>query len=238
MTLVQNYHVLVKVKTHFFLSLHLLSLYHHNLGYILVHGRVINLSLCFIIKFISGTLIVLEENMNPWHDIDPKRVTPERFYSVIEISAGSKNKYELDKDTGLLRLDRILYTSTHYPSNYGFIPLTYAEDNDPLDVLVLCTEKIVPLTIVECIPIGLIRMIDQGFSDTKIIAVCAHDPFYNAYADMNELPDHVFAEIRHFFQVYKTLEGKDTIVSSVEGKDAAMKEIAYNIERYNKKFKK
>ena len=154
------------------------------------------------------------------------------------ISAGSKNKYELDKETGLLKLDRILYTSTHYPSNYGFIPLTYAEDNDPLDVLVLCTEKIVPLTLVECLPIGLIRMIDQGFSDTKIIAVCAHDPFYNSYADMNELPDHVFAEIRHFFQVYKTLEGKDTIVSSVEGKDAAMKEIAYNIERYNKKFKK
>jgi len=174
--------------------------------------------------------------MNPWHDIDPEKVKPERFYSVIEISAGSKNKYELDKETGLLRLDRILYTSTHYPSNYGFIPLTYAEDNDPLDVLVLCTEKIVPLTLVECLPIGLIRMIDQGFTDTKIIAVCAHDPFYNTYADMNELPDHVFAEIRHFFQVYKTLEGKDTIVSSVESRDAAIKEIAYNMERYKKKF--
>lgn len=176
--------------------------------------------------------------MNPWHDINPKRVSPERFVSVIEISAGSKNKYELDKETGLLRLDRILYTSTHYPANYGFIPLTYAEDDDPLDVLVLCTEKIVPLTLVESIPIGMIRMIDQGSSDTKIIAVCAHDPFYNTYADMNELPDHVFAEIRHFFQVYKTLEGKDTIVSSIENKDAAIKEIAANIERYNKSYGK
>lgn len=174
--------------------------------------------------------------MNPWHDIDPKRVNPERFYSIIEITSGSKNKYELDKETGLLKLDRILYTSTHYPSNYGFIPRTYAEDDDPLDVLVLCTEKIAPLTLVECLPIGIIRMIDQGSTDAKIIAVCAHDPVYSTYADMHELPDHIFAEIKHFFQVYKTLEGKDTIVTSVEDRDAAIKEIAYNIERYNKKF--
>lgn len=176
--------------------------------------------------------------MNPWHDIDPSKVTPERFYAVIEISAGSKNKYELDKETGLLKLDRILFTSTHYPSNYGFIPLTYSEDKDPLDVLVLCTEKIIPLTLVECLPIGLVRMIDQGETDTKIIAVCAHDPFYNTYADMNELPDHLFAEIKHFFQVYKTLEGKDTIVSSVENRSAAIEEIANNIEFYKRKFNK
>lgn len=96
---------------------------------------------------------------------------------MIEISSGSKNKYELDKETGLLKLDRILFTSTHYPANYGFIPLTYADDDDPLDVLVLCTEKIIPMTLVECVPIGVIRMMDQGSSDAKIIAVCAHDPF-------------------------------------------------------------
>ena len=94
--------------------------------------------------------------MNPWHDIDPKRITPDRFFAVIEISSGSKNKYELDKETGLLKLDRILFTSTHYPANYGFIPLTYADDDDPLDVLVLCTEKIIPMTLVECVPILLL----------------------------------------------------------------------------------
>ena len=176
--------------------------------------------------------------MNPWHDIDPKRITPDRFFAVIEISSGSKNKYELDKETGLLKLDRILFTSTHYPANYGFIPLTYADDDDPLDVLVLCTEKIIPMTLVECVPIGVIRMMDQGSSDAKIIAVCAHDPFYSNYKDIKELPNHVFEEIKHFFQVYKTLEGKDTIVSSIEPKEQDIKEIAYTIERYNQKFKK
>lgn len=174
--------------------------------------------------------------MNIWHDIDPGRIRPDRFAAVIEIPSGSKNKYELDKETGLLRLDRILYTSTHYPANYGFIPRTYAEDNDPLDVLVMCSEAIVPLTLVESIPIGVVRMIDQGSVDEKIIAVCAHDPFYSSYADMHELPDHIFAEIKHFFQVYKTLEGKETVVTSVEGKHKAINIIANNIERYNDKF--
>lgn len=174
--------------------------------------------------------------MNIWHDISPERIKAERFISVIEIPSGSKNKYELDKETGLLKLDRILYTSTHYPANYGFIPRTYAEDNDPLDVLVLCTEQILPLTLVESIPIGVIRMIDQGSVDEKIIAVCAHDPFYSSYADMHELPDHIFAEIKHFFQVYKTLEGKETVVTSVQGKDKAISIIRDNMEKYNDKF--
>ena len=111
---------------------------------------------------------------NIWHDISPKRITPDTFYAVIEISKGSKMKYELDKETGLLRLDRVLYTSTHYPANYGFIPRTYAKDNDPLDVLVLCSEQIQPMSIVECYPIGVITMIDSGRSDEKII-----NNFYN-----------------------------------------------------------
>lgn len=174
--------------------------------------------------------------MNIWHDIDSKRIKPNRFVSVIEIPSGSKNKYELDKETGFLKLDRILYTSTHYPANYGFIPKTYAEDNDPLDVLVLCSEPLVPLTLVESLPIGVVRMIDQGSVDEKIIAVAAHDPFYSAFDDMHELPDHIFAEIKHFFQVYKALEGKETVVTSIEGKESALAIIEDNIKRYTEEF--
>ena len=109
--------------------------------------------------------------MNIWHDIAPSRVKPEDFWAVIEIEKGSKNKYELDKETGMLRLDRILYTSTHYPANYGFIPRTWAEDGDPLDVLVLCSESIRPLSLVRCFPIGVISMEDGGSQDEKIIAI-------------------------------------------------------------------
>ena len=172
--------------------------------------------------------------MNPWHDIPEERISPESFQVVIEISAG----YELDKKTGLLRLDRILYTSTHYPSNYGFIPLTYGEDDDPLDVLVLCSESINPLTIVECYPIGVIRMIDQGKNDEKIIAICKNDPRYNSYNSLEELPKHIEDEIRHFFQVYKMLEEKDTIVPEAEGRMTAEKIIREGILRYKEKFAK
>ena len=115
--------------------------------------------------------------MNIWHSIDSRRINKDKFYACIEISSGSRNKYELDKETGFLKLDRILYTSTHYPANYGFIPKTYALDNDPLDVLILCNESIVPLTLVQCKPIGVMRMIDNGQADEKIIAVCLNDPF-------------------------------------------------------------
>jgi inorganic pyrophosphatase len=135
-------------------------------------------------------------------------------------------------------LDRILFTSTHYPQNYGFIPRTYAGDLDPLDVLVLCSEPIVPLAIVECYPIGVFKMNDGGMIDEKIIAICKHDPVYSAYKDMKDLPDHIFDEMRHFFQVYKMLEGKETFVSEVEGKKAAMKIIETSIELYQKKFNK
>ena len=114
--------------------------------------------------------------MNIWHDISKDRIKKDDFTAVIEIPTGGKNKYEMDKETGMLRLDRVLYTATHYPANYGFIPRTYAEDGDPLDVLVLCREAIHPMTLVQCRPIGVIKMTDGGSSDEKIIAVPFHDP--------------------------------------------------------------
>ena len=159
---------------------------------------------------------------NIWHDISPERITPEDFTAVVEISKGSKKKYELDKETGLIILDRILYTSTHYPSNYGFIPRTYADDGDPLDVLVFCSEAIDPLVMVRCYPIGVIKMIDNGRMDEKIISIPFSDPTYNGYTDVSQLPCHVFNEIRHFFEVYKMLEGKQTAVDEVEGREKAV----------------
>ena len=175
--------------------------------------------------------------MNIWRDISADRIKPNDFVACVEIEAGSKNKYELDKNTGLLKLDRILHTSTHYPANYGFIPKTYAEDNDPLDVLVLCHESIVPLTIVECKPIGVIRMIDNGQADDKIIAVCVHDPFYKDYESIHDLPVHVSDEIRHFFKVYKTLEGKETQVENNPQDASVAKEIIEDsINRYKEMF--
>ncbi len=170
--------------------------------------------------------------VNIWHDISPKRITPEEFIAVVEISKGSKKKYELDKETGLIILDRILHTSTHYPANYGFIPRTYGDDRDPLDVLVLCSEPLEPLTLVRCYPIGMISMIDSGRNDEKIIAIPVNDPTYNGYRDIKELPAHIFEEMRHFFTVYKNLEGKDTAVNEVSGRESAISTIAAAIESY------
>ena len=174
--------------------------------------------------------------MNLWHDIAPARVRPEDFFAVIEIEKGSKNKYEMDKETGALRLDRILYTSTHYPANYGFIPRTWAEDGDPLDVLVLCSETIRPLRLVECYPIGVLTMEDQGSVDEKIIAIPFEDPTYNAYHDITELPEHVSSEIRHFFRVYKSLEGKETAVSDVLPREKAIEVIIKCQNAYIEKY--
>lgn len=176
--------------------------------------------------------------MNIWHDIDSSRITPEDFIAVIEIPKGSKKKYELDKQTGLMKLDRILHTSTHYPANYGFIPRTYADDLDPLDVLVLCSEPIDPLTLVRCYPIGVITMLDNGNNDEKIIAIPFEDPTYNTYKDISELPKHIFEEMCHFFTVYKTLENKETVVDEVKGVDEAIKVITYTIANYKEKFVK
>lgn len=172
--------------------------------------------------------------MNIWHDIAADKIKPEDFYAVIEITKGSKNKYELDKATGLMVLDRILYTSTHYPANYGFIPRTYAEDKDPLDVLVLCSEQINQQTLVRCYPIGVISMIDSGATDDKIIAIPFNDPMYNTYKNIDELPTHIYEEMRHFFSVYKSLEGKKTAVDEAKGRDEAIKIIEHSLEDYKK----
>ena len=173
---------------------------------------------------------------NIWHEINPKRISKDKFMAVIEIPAGCKNKYEMDKDTGLLRLDRVLYTSTHYPANYGFIPRTYAEDNDPLDVLVLCQESIVPMTLVECTPIGALKMTDNNQIDEKISAVPVNDPAYSCYTDITQLPTHIFDEISHFFQVYKVLENKETMVNEVVSQEEAKEIIAKCIELYKDTF--
>lgn len=160
-----------------------------------------------------------------WHDIREDRVFPTDFIAVIEISKGSKKKYELDKETGLIILDRVLYTSTHYPMNYGFIPRTLGDDGDPLDVLVLCSEPLEPLTLARCYPIGVMRMTDDGAGDEKIIAIPWADPTYEMYTEISELPKHIFDEIHHFFTVYKDLEGKKISVEGFEDATSAIGEI-------------
>ena len=173
---------------------------------------------------------------NIWHDINPKRITPEDYMCVIEISKGSKNKYELDKETGLLKLDRILYTSTHYPANYGFIPRTFGDDQDPLDVLLLCSEPVAPMTLVHAYPIGIISMLDNGRRDEKIISIPFDDPTYNVYHDISELPSHIFDEMKHFFSVYKALEGKETVVNEESGRDRAIEVVQQASDSYIDRF--
>ena len=159
--------------------------------------------------------------MNIWHDMNPSRISPEDFTAVIEISKGSKKKYELDKYTG----------------SYGFIPRTYGDDKDPLDVLVLCSEEIDPLVLVRCYPIGVIGMVDNGEDDEKIIAVPFNDPMYNTYKDISELPEHIFNEMKHFFSVYKQLEpGKFTEIKSIAGAEAARNVIRHCMDNYNAKY--
>ena len=176
--------------------------------------------------------------MNIWHDVSESRIKPEDFLAVIEITRGDKKKYELDKETGCIILDRILYTSMQYPANYGFIPRTYAEDNDPLDVLVLCSEQIEPMALVKCYPIGVISMFDNGAADYKIIAIPFDDPTYNEYKDISQLPAHIFQEMKHFFTVYKTLENKTTDIDEVKGVLSAVDIIDDSIKRYKEKFVK
>jgi inorganic pyrophosphatase len=168
-----------------------------------------------------------------WHDVTPGQGLPARFTSVVEIPMGSSVKYELDKETGLLRLDRILYSAVYYPANYGFIPQTLAEDDDPLDVLVLCQEPVAPLTLVEARAIGLMTMMDSGKKDHKILAVAVNDPEYNGFHEAAELPSHRLNMLRRFFQDYKTLEGKAVEVDEMEPTAAALPVIEEALARYS-----
>lgn len=170
--------------------------------------------------------------MNIWTDINSERIKPQDFVACIEIEQGSKNKYELDKDTGLIILDRILYTSTHYPMNYGFIPLTYCGDHDPLDVFVLCSQPIEKMSLVRCFPIGVINMRDRDEEDEKIIAIPFGDPQYNGYRDISELPNHIVNELRHFLTVYKQLEDKKVEILETGGREKAEECIEKSIANY------
>lgn len=170
---------------------------------------------------------------HPWHDVIPGQRLPLEFTAVVEIPMGSSVKYELDKLTGLLRLDRILYSAVYYPANYGFIPQTLAEDDDPLDVLVLCQEPVAPLTLVNARAIGLMTMVDSGKPDHKIVAVATDDPEYNSIRVSTELPTHRLSMLKRFFQDYKMLEGKTVNVDDMEPYEMALPIIRDALERYS-----
>jgi inorganic pyrophosphatase len=173
--------------------------------------------------------------MHPWHDsyVDDA-IIADAFPVVIEIPKGSKNKYELDKDTGLLRLDRVLYSSVHYPADYGFIPRTFCDDGDPLDAMVLGQEPVYPLTIVEARAIGVMRMRDEKGIDDKIVAVSVHDPAFADYTDKDQLPAHVLRQVRRFFEDYKVLEHKQVVVEDLLGPVEAFRIIREALELYRK----
>jgi inorganic pyrophosphatase len=171
--------------------------------------------------------------IHPWHDVTPGESLPNEFNAIVEIPMGSSVKYELDKPTGLLKVDRILYSAVFYPANYGFIPQTLAEDDDPLDVLVLCQEPLVPLTLVKARAIGLMTMIDSGKKDHKVLAVAVHDPEFNGFREASELPIHRLTMLRRFFQDYKTLEGKAVEVDELTPSSFTHAVIQDALERYS-----
>jgi inorganic pyrophosphatase len=173
--------------------------------------------------------------MHPWHDIDPGNDAPAFVKSIIEIPKGSKGKYELDKESGLLRLDRVLFSSVHYPANYGFIPRTYCDDQDPLDILVICSIDVIPMSIIEAKIIGAMEMVDGNERDDKIIAVARHDMSVNYINDLSELPPHTLVELKRFFEDYKMLEHKDVIVEQFLHPDKAYEIILEGIQLYQEK---
>ncbi len=173
---------------------------------------------------------------HPWHSISPGEDSPNTVNAIIEIPKGSKAKYEIDKDSGLIKLDRVLFSSVVYPANYGFIPQTYCDDNDPLDILVLCSVDVYPMTIIEAKVIGVMHMVDGGEQDDKIIAVAKNDMSVNYINDLAELPPHTMKEIVRFFQDYKALEHKNVTIEHLMGKRYADKVILESIELYNTTF--
>jgi inorganic pyrophosphatase len=173
---------------------------------------------------------------HPWHDIPIGRSAPAEFQAVIEIPKGSKVKYELDKETGHLRVDRILYSSVFYPNNYGFIPQTIGDDHDPLDVLVLMQEPVYPLSILRVRPIGVMTMVDQGENDEKIIGIHMDDPEFRSYEHISQLPAHRLEELRSFFEDYKKLEKKEVLVQDFLGPDEAIKAVRHCMDLYSKLF--
>jgi inorganic pyrophosphatase len=173
---------------------------------------------------------------HPWHDVSIGDEAPDEFNIVIEVSKGSKVKYEIDKETGLLKVDRILYSSVVYPENYGFIPQTLADDDDPLDVLVLMQQPVLPLSILKVRPIGLLPMVDEGENDENIICVHVDDPVYKGYSNVNEFPEHQLSEMQQFFMEYKKLEEKEVSVGDVSGPEDAVEYIRRSIEQYKEHF--
>jgi len=171
---------------------------------------------------------------NPWHSVDPGDNLPDLVNGIIEIPKGSKGKYELDKKSGLLKLDRVLYSSVHYPANYGFIPKTYCDDRDPLDILVFCSIEVDPLCIIESKVIGVMHMIDEDEQDDKIIAVAKNDMSVNYINEITDLPPHTVVELRRFFEDYKKLEHKQVVVDQFLGRDEAYRIINESLELYKK----
>lgn len=175
--------------------------------------------------------------LHPWHEASFGEHAPQTVWGVIEIPRGSRAKYEIDKKTGLLKIDRVIYSSFHYPINYGFIPQTLGDDGDPLDILVLCSVDIAPLCLVEARVIGNMQMIDTGLADDKIIAVAVNDPAVNHIKEVSEIPHHFFSELKHFFEQYKFLENKTVTIDDFQNKEAAYTVIDTAIALYNKTYK-
>lgn len=175
--------------------------------------------------------------LNPFDRISPGRSVPEDIHVVVEIPKGSQNKYEIDKELGVLRLDRVLFSPTYYPGDYGYVPQTLSTDGDPLDALVLVTYPTLPLTLIDARPIGVLEMIDGGVEDDKLLCVPVHDVRFDRMHDLSDLDEHTLNEIAHFFIVYKQLEGKKVDVLGWHGKDEAHRIIRESIERYGKEKK-
>ncbi|MEN9999248.1 MAG: hypothetical protein RI922_2238 [Bacteroidota bacterium] len=178
----------------------------------------------------------MAQKFNAWHDVSRGDNLPNEVNGIIEIPKGTRAKYELDKDSGLLKLDRVLYSSVYYPANYGFIPKSYCDDKDPLDILILSQIDVVPMCIVPAKVIGVMRMLDNGEADDKIIAVAAGDPSVNHINDISELPAHFISEMRNFFEDYKKLENKTVVVEEFLNRETAIEILQDSFKMYEEKF--